>query len=90
MYLLAVGNHYQLADMEYYVNASYFTSITLMEVWPIQDGAKPAALVWRDDYFAAPMLAFTKGTERIAYGALMLQDIKKEIRCFEDDVKEKR
>jgi hypothetical protein len=43
--------------------------------------------VWRGDFFAAPMLAFTKGTERIAYGALMLQDIKKEIRCFQDEAK---
>ena len=90
VYLLAVGDHYQVADVEYYVNANYFTSITLYEVWPIQNTGKPAALVWRGDYFAAPMLAFTKGTERIAYGALMLQDIKKEIRYFEDDVKEKR
>jgi hypothetical protein len=33
------------------------------------------------------MLRFTKGTERIAYGVLMLQDIKKEIRCIEDEAK---
>ena len=39
---------------------------------------------------AAPMLAFTKGTERIAYGALMLQDIKKEIHCFQDEAKTRR
>ena len=90
VYLLAVGDHYQLADVQYYVNANYFTSITLYEVWPIESAGKPAALVWRADYFAAPMLAFTKGTERIAYGALMMQDIKKEIRYFEEDVKEKR
>ena len=33
------------------------------------------------------MLAFTKGTERIAYGALMLQDIKKEIHFFQVEAK---
>jgi hypothetical protein len=43
--------------------------------------------VWRGYFFAAPTLQFTKGTERIAYGALMLQDIKKEIRCFQDEAK---
>jgi len=90
VYLLAVGDHYQLADFEYYVSGNYYTSLTLYEVWPIQVGGKPGALVWRGDYFAAPTLAFTKGTERIAYGALMMQDIKREIRCFRDDLKARR
>jgi len=71
------------------VSNDYYTSATLYEVWPIQVGEKTGALVWRGDFFAAPMLAFTKGTERIAYGALMLQDIKKEIRCFRDSLKAK-
>ena len=90
VYLLPVNDHYQLADIEYYVSSNFYTSITLYEVWPIQVGGKSAALVWRGDYFAAPTLAFTKGTERIAYGALMLQDIKKEIHCFQDDLKASR
>lgn len=90
VYQLAVSDHYQLVDVGYYVSGNYYTSATLYEVWPIQVGEKPGALVWRGDYFAAPMLAFTKGTERIAYGALMLQDIKKEIHCFQDDLKAKR
>lgn len=90
VYKLAVGDRFQLVDMEYYVNANYYTSATLFEVWPIKIGEKSGSLVWRGDYFAAPMLAFTKGTERIAYGALMLQDIKKEIHFFQDDAKTKR
>jgi hypothetical protein len=90
VYVLAVGDRYQIADIVYYVSNSFYTSATLYEVWPIQAGDKPAALVWRGDYFSAPMLAFTKGTERIAYGALMLQDIKKQIRHFQDDMKAKR
>jgi len=90
VYLLPVGDHFQLADVEYYVNGSYYTSVTLYEVWPVQTGGKPATLVWRGDYFAAPTLRFTKGTERIAYGVLMLQDIKKEIHCIQDEAKAKR
>ncbi len=90
VYQLPVGDHFQLVDMEYYVNANYYTSATLFEVWPIKVGEKSGSLVWRGDFFAAPMLAFTKGTERIAYGALMLQDIKKEIHCFQDEAKTKR
>jgi hypothetical protein len=90
VYLLPVGNHFQIIDLEYYVNANYYTSATLYEVWPVQAEGKSEALVWRGDFFAAPTLRFTKGTERIAYGALMLQDIKKEIRCMQDEAKTKR
>jgi hypothetical protein len=90
VYKVAVGDHYQLADLQYYVSNDYYTSATLYEVWPVQAGEKTGALVWRGDYFAAPTLAFTKGTERIAYGAIMLQEIKKEIRCMRDSLKAKR
>ena len=90
VYLLAAGDQYQLADVGYYVSNDYYTSATLYDVWPIQVGEKTGALVWRGDFFAAPMLAYTKGTERIAYGALMLQDIKKEVRCMQDSLKAKQ
>jgi hypothetical protein len=90
IYDLAVGERHQLADLEYYVSNGYYTSATLYEVWPIQSGDRPASLVWRGDFFAAPILAFTKGTERIAYGALMLQDVKSGIHFFLEDVKAKR
>jgi hypothetical protein len=90
VYLLPVDDHYQLADVGYYVSGNYYTAITLYEVRPIQAGGKSGSLVWRGDYFAAPTLAFTKGTERVAYGVLMLQDIKKEIRCFQNDLKKPR
>ena len=90
VYMMPVGNHFQLIDLEYYVNASYYTSATLYEVWPVQGHGRSEALVWRGDFFAAPTLRFTKGTERIAYGALMLQDIKKEIHCMQDEAKTRR
>jgi hypothetical protein len=90
VYMMPVGNHFQLIDLEYYVNGSYYTSATLYEVWPVDAHGKPEALVWRGDFFAAPTLRFTKGTERIAYGALMLQDIKKENRCMQDEAKTRR
>jgi len=90
VYLLPVGNHFQLIDLEYYVNANYYTSATLYEVWPVQAQGRSMALVWRGDFFAAPTLRFTTGIDRIAYGALMLQDIKKEIHCMQDEAKTKR
>lgn len=90
IYFISVNDHFQVMDEEYYVCGNYYASAALYEIWPIQVGQRTGALVWRGDFFAAPTLSFTKGTERIAYGAIMLQEIKKEIRSFQDDVKAKR
>ena len=87
LYVLQVGDRYQLLDLEYYVNGTYYTSATLYEIWPIRDGDKTTSLVWRGDFLAAPVLRFTKGMERIAYGAIMIQEIKKEVRCFQDSLR---
>jgi len=85
VYLLPLGDHYQLLDAEYYVSGNYSSFVTLYQVWPIQAGAKSAALVWRGDFLAATTLATTKGIERLAYGTLMQQELKKVIRCFQGD-----
>jgi hypothetical protein len=82
---LAVGDHHQLLDAQYYVSGTYYACVTLYEVWPIRDGGRSGSVVWRGDYFAAPSLAVTKGTERLAYGAIMLQELKKAVRCFQKD-----
>jgi len=87
IYLLPLGDHYQLLDVQYYVSGKYYAAATLSEIWPIQVGEKSEALVWRGDFVAAPTLAFTKGTDRIIYGAILLQEIKKVVRCFQDDLK---
>jgi len=85
-YLLPVGDHHQLLDVQYYVSGVYYACVTLYEVWPIREGARLGSLVWRGDFFAAPTLAFTKGTDRLAYGAIMLQELKKAVRCFQKNV----
>jgi hypothetical protein len=87
IYLLPQGDHYQLLDVQYYVSGKYYAAATLCEIWPIQVGEKSGALVWRGDFVAAPTLAFVKGTDRIVYGAILLQEIKKVVRCFQDDLK---
>lgn len=87
VFLLPIEDQrYQLLDVEYYVSANYYTWVTLYEVWPwpVQPGAKPGALVWRGDFFAAPNLAYTRGVERLAYGGFMLQELKKTIRSFQE------
>ena len=87
VYLLPQGDHYQLLDAQYYVSGTYYTFVTLYEVWPTRVGEKAEALVWRGDFIAAPTLAFTKGFDRLAYGAIMVQEVKKSIRTFQADVK---
>ena len=87
VYQLAVGDHYQLLDIDYYASSTYYASATLYEIWPIRDGKNAGSLVWRGDFLAAPMLRYTKGIERIAYGAVMIQEIKKSIRCFQDAIR---
>jgi hypothetical protein len=90
VYLLPQDDHYQLLDVQYYVSGKYYAAATLCEIWPIPVGDKSGALVWRGDFVAAPGLAFTTGTDRILYGAVLLQEIKKVVRCFQDDLKAKR
>jgi len=87
IYLLPQGDHYQLLDVQYYVSGKYYAAATLSEIWPMRIGEKSGALVWRGDFVAAPTLAFVKGTDRIIYGAILLQEIKKVVRCFQDDLK---
>ncbi len=89
IYVLPVEDHYQLMDVEYYVSGSYNCAITLSEIWPIRIGDKSVALVWRGDFLSARRLALVKGADRIAYGVMMVQEIKKVVRCFQDDLRGK-
>ncbi len=89
IYLLPQGDHYQLLDVQDYVSGKYYAAATLCEIWPIRLGGKSGALVWRGDFVAAPTLAFTKGVDRIVYGSILLQEVKKVVRCFQDDLKVK-
>lgn len=83
VYLRPEADRFQLLDVQYYVNGTYYTFATLYEVWPIQLGQKSGALIWRGDFFSAPKLAYTRGVERLAYAAVMLQELKTSIRYFQ-------
>lgn len=87
IYLLPQGDHYQLLNVQYYVSGKYYAAATLCEIWPMRVGEKSGALVWRGDFVSAPTLAFVRGTGRIVYGEILLQEIKKVVRCFQNDLK---
>jgi hypothetical protein len=87
VYAQQVGDHYQLLDIEYYVSGTYYTSATLYEIWPIQDGGRTGSLVWCNVLCSAPMLRFAAGIERLASGVILNLEFKKCIRCFQDSIK---
>ena len=85
VYLRPDSDRFQLLDVQYYVNGTYYTSVTLYEVWPIQFGEQTAALIWRGDFFSAPRLAYTRGVERMAVASIILQELKTSIRNFQTE-----
>ncbi|MGB9082086.1 MAG: hypothetical protein WCD00_12375 [Desulfuromonadaceae bacterium] len=87
VYVLQVGDRYQLLDIEYYVSGTYYTSATLYEIWPIQDGGRTGSLVWCNVMCSAPTLRFAAGIERLASGVILTLEFKKCIRCFQDSLK---
>ena len=83
-YDLGVGDHFQRLEVEYYVSGTYYTSATLYEIWPIQEGGKSGSLVWCDVLCSAPALRFASGIERLASGVILVLEFKKMVRCFQD------
>jgi hypothetical protein len=86
-YDLGVGDHYQRLEVEYYVSGTYYTSATLYEIWPIQEGGRTGSLVWCDVLCSAPALRFASGIERLASGVILVLEFKKVIRCFQESFK---
>ena len=86
VYDLAVGDHYQRLEVEYYVSGTYYLSATLYEIWPLRDQGKTGSLVWSDVLCSAPLFRFSTGIERLAAGMIMAQEFKKFIRSFQDSL----
>ncbi len=76
----------QLLDLQWYVSGGYYVSATCMELYPIQAGKTPATLIWRGDYTAISMKQIRKGMERLFSVNIMLQEVKKSIRFFLQDL----
>src|SRR5258708_4758914 len=69
------GTSVQSADVEYYTNYGGYTTVELEQLWPITVNGKAETLVWRDDLVSAPNIAYLHGTERVASGMIMLQEV---------------
>jgi hypothetical protein len=73
------------ADVEYFVSSGIYTSVELEQLWPVTIGGKAGTLVWRTDMVSTVNVAYLHGTERLASGMLMLQDVKQAIDAFRSE-----
>jgi hypothetical protein len=69
-------------DLEYFVSSGIYTSLELEQLWPATIGGKTGTLVWRADMVSTANVAYLHGTERLASGMLMLQDVKQAVDAF--------
>jgi hypothetical protein len=87
MYQAPNGPSIQSCDIDFYVNYGVYATIELEQMWPVTIDGKNETLVWRDDLVSAPSIAYLHGTERLASGMIMLQDVKQNIEAFKAEFK---
>jgi hypothetical protein len=87
MYQAANGPSIQSCDIDFYVNYGVYVTVELEQMWPVTINGKTETLVWRDDLVSAPSVAYLHGTERLASGMIMLQDVKQNIEAFKSEFK---
>jgi len=85
VYLVNSPTSIKRADVEYYVSNGIYTSVEMEELWPATIGGKNGTLVWRTDMVSTANVAFLHGTERLASGMLMLQDVKQAVDAFRSE-----
>ena len=87
VYLVNSPTSIKRADVEYYVSNGIYTSVEMEELWPITIGGKNGTLVWRTDMVSTANVAYLHGTERLASGMLMLQDVRQAVDAFRSEFK---
>jgi hypothetical protein len=75
----------QHADVEYFVSSGIYASVELEQLWPVTINGKAGTLVWRADMVSTANVAYLHGTERLASGMLMLQDVKQAVDAFRSE-----
>jgi hypothetical protein len=73
---------WEVADCTYFTSDTYFMSVTLYELFPIENGT----LVWQIDFVSAPFRSYLGGTDRFFAGKEMIKGAAKSIRLFRADV----
>ncbi len=76
------GGGYQSADALYYASGSYYVSLTLFQMWPVNVNGRPSTLVWRGDFISSAELESLHGIERLGSESAMMKDIGKAITSY--------
>jgi hypothetical protein len=69
---------WQMADCTYFTSDTYFMSVTLYELFPIENGT----LVWQIDFVSAPFRSFLGGADRFFAGTEIVKETAKTIQLF--------
>jgi hypothetical protein len=85
VYVTASPATIQHADVEYFVSSGIYATLELEQMWPVTIGGKTGTLVWRADMVSTANVAYLHGTERLASGMLMLQDVKQAVDAFRSE-----
>ena len=88
-YSKAVGDGFQVADVQYYSSGGFYTVLTFYQLWPVAIQGQPATLVWRSDLISSAKLDL-RGIERMAAGAVAPREIQKVVSAFLRDARSLR
>jgi hypothetical protein len=84
-YSRVAGDSVQAADTFYYASGSYYTALTLYQMWPVNVNGQSSTLVWRGDMVSSAALAELHGVEKLGSESAMMKDVAKSIARFRKD-----
>ena len=85
IYTRAAEGRQQVLDVSYYASSGYLASITLYEMLPITLDGQARSLVWEGCLVSAPALAGGLGVKKAVGSRLMVGDLEKSVRFFQQD-----
>jgi hypothetical protein len=72
------ADSWQLVDCVYYPTDTYFMSLNLFQLWPVEGGT----LVWQVGFVSAPFRSYLGGVDRYIAGKQMTQETLDTIKAF--------
>lgn len=80
------SDSWQLINCVYYPSDTYFMSLDLFQLWPVDGGT----LVWQVGFASAPFRSYLGGIDRFIAGRLMMQATLDTIAVFRSDMEKRR
>ncbi len=85
IYTRGSDDRVQVLDVSYYASSGYLASVTIYELVPVTIDGQPRTLVWEGCLVSAPALAGGFGVKKAVGSRLMLGDLEKSVRFFQQD-----